>query len=262
MNQQFHSKIESMAFKGYGVARIEGKLVFIPFSATGDEGWIELVEEKKNYAMGRLKKLTQSSPWRVDPPCPYFGVCGGCQWQHIDYSFHGEIKKGIFEEILHRLGRVKEAPIIQVIPSPDSYGYRVRVQLRVKNGRMGYYRERSHQLVDIDRCQISHSLINQIILSLRKELSSFPPLKEIEINVSPEEEKGGLVVHLHSSSRGRKHFAESLLQSCPVLKGVAVIQEGRLTLSGDPLLHYTIYSTRSIRIRTRHCLRRFSNSPN
>ena len=66
--------IESMAFKGYGVARIDGKVVFIPYSVTGDEAWIEIIEEKKKYSMGRLIQIVEPSPWRVNPPCPYFGV--------------------------------------------------------------------------------------------------------------------------------------------------------------------------------------------
>ena len=98
--KQLKAKIESMAFKGYGVARIDGKVLFIPYTVIGDEVWVEIVEEKRDYAIGRLNKILTPSPWRVNPPCPYFGSCGGCQWQHIDYSVHGELKKEILGEIL------------------------------------------------------------------------------------------------------------------------------------------------------------------
>jgi 23S rRNA (uracil1939-C5)-methyltransferase len=89
--------IESMAFKGFGVARVHGKVIFIPYCVTGDEIWVEIAEEKKNYSMGKLKKIIKPSPWRVDPKCPYFGRCGGCQWQHIDASIQGELKKEILK---------------------------------------------------------------------------------------------------------------------------------------------------------------------
>ena len=242
MSKKFPSKIDSMAFRGYGVTRIEGKVVFVPFSATGDEGWVEITEEKRNYAIGRLKEITSPSPWRVEPPCPYFGICGGCQWQHIDYPFHGEIKKGILVEILRRVGKVKEMPAVTVVPSPSPYDYRVRVQLKVEKGRMGYYRERSHELVEIDRCPISHPFINRIIHSLREEVSSFPPIQDIEINVSPEEGKGVLVCHVSSPLRRQRSFAESLLRSNPILKGLAVTGEKGPTLYGNPLLHFTVSS--------------------
>jgi 23S rRNA (uracil1939-C5)-methyltransferase len=243
-NQQFLVKIESMAYRGYGVAHIEKKVVFVLFSATGDEGWVEIIEEKKNYSIGRLKKLTHSSPWRVAPPCPYFGVCGGCQWQHIDYSLHGRIKEDILKDILRRLGKVKEIPPVTVVPSPKSYGYRVRVQLKVEKERIGYFRERSHQLVDIDHCPISHPLVNQMILFLRRERRSFPPLEEIEINVSPEEGSGILVFHPLRSYPVTEPFVETLLQANPGLKGVAIAGAEGLTLYGDPYLHFTLSSGR------------------
>jgi 23S rRNA (uracil1939-C5)-methyltransferase len=242
MSEQFLVKIEDMAFRGYGVARVDGRVIFIPFSAKGDEGWVEIVEEKKNYAIGKLKQITQPSAWRVDPPCPYFGVCGGCQWQHIHYPVHGEIKKGILHETLRRLGKQKNIPPITAAPSPRPYGYRVRVQLKVEKGRLGYYRERSHQLVEIDHCPIAHPFINQIINLLRKEVSSLPPVEDIEINVSPEEGKGVLVFHVSSSLREQKSFTESMLRSTPILKGLVVTGEKAPVLFGSPFLNLTIPS--------------------
>src|SRR4030042_4021483 len=113
--------IESMAFKGYGVARTGGKVLFIPYSVTGDEAWIKIIETKKNYSVGRLSQLIEPSPLRIIPPCPYFGVCGGCQWPNIDYSAHGQLKKEILAEILKRLGGLKQLPSIHVASSPQPY---------------------------------------------------------------------------------------------------------------------------------------------
>jgi predicted RNA-binding protein with TRAM domain len=76
VRRKVHVIIESMAFKGYGVARVGGKIVFIPYSVTGDEAWVEIVEEKRDYSIGRLEKIIERSPWRADPQCPYFGECG------------------------------------------------------------------------------------------------------------------------------------------------------------------------------------------
>ncbi|MFB3886700.1 MAG: 23S rRNA (uracil(1939)-C(5))-methyltransferase RlmD [Thermodesulfobacteriota bacterium] len=232
--------IESMAFRGYGVTRVNGQVLFIPYSVRGDTAWIEVIEKKKNYAIGRLKELIEPSRLRTKPPCPYFGVCGGCQWQHIDHPFHGELKRGIFEEILKRLGKMKEIPSIDVIPSPRPYGYRVRVQLKIKGGRVGYHRERSHQVVDIDRCPIAHPLINQIISSLREASLPRLRLEEIEINVSPEQGKGVLILHPLSIDSGIEHFIKEFLQTHPLLKGVAVMEKKGYTLFGDPNLNFTI----------------------
>ncbi len=236
-----------MAFGGYGVAHTEGKVVFLPFSIEGEKVKAEIVQEKKTYSLGRVRDVMTPSPWRVKPPCPYFGVCGGCQWQHISPLAHGRLKREILENVLGRIGGLKEIPAILVIPFDTPYGYRIRVQLKIRAGRIGYYQERSHQVVDIDRCAISHPLINRLLLVLRNELPSLSPIEEAEINVSPEEGKGVVVLHARGSgpkkilSPGR--FAR-LLEICPDLKGMALRSGKRVRLFGDPFLNFTIRSDR------------------
>ena len=232
--------IESMAFKGYGVTRIDGKVLFVPYSVAEDKAWVEIIESKKNYSIGKLSELIEPSRLRTTPPCPYFGVCGGCQWQHIDHSVHGEFKKKIFTEILKRLGGLKEVPSIDVIPSPQPYGYRVRVQLKVRGKAMGYFEERSHHIVDISHCPIAHPLVNQIISSLRKTPPSFFQADDIEINTSPEEEEGILILHPLSVRQGTKDSAKEFLQSHPILKGIAVMPGKGLISVGNPSLNVTI----------------------
>jgi 23S rRNA (uracil1939-C5)-methyltransferase len=240
MTRKIQVKINAMAFKGYGVARMDGKVLFIPYSVIGDEAWVGVVEEKKNYSMGKLMEILRPSPMRVDPPCSYFGVCGGCQWQHIAYTNHGELKKEILKEILKRLGGVKEIPPITVIPSPDPYDYRTRVQMKVKGKALGYYKERSHELVDIQHCPIAHPLVNQMIPFLRKALSSLSQLEEIEINVSPEEGKGVLVLHLSKLKQGLEIFLKEFLNVRPLLKGLAIVRKRRTTIWGEPHLNFTV----------------------
>jgi 23S rRNA (uracil1939-C5)-methyltransferase len=232
--------VESVAFKGYGVARIDGKVVFVPYTMTGDEAWVEITEEKKRYSMARLIQIIEPSPGRVNPPCPYFGTCGGCQWQHIDYSIQGELKKEILGETLKRLGKLNEIPPISVVPSPKPYDYRVRVQLKVKGKKMGYYHEKSHQIVDVAHCPISHPLVNQIIEELREDLDALVRMEEIEINVSPEERSGVLLFHAHSYDQRAEYFMEELLRSQAILRGIAITQKDGFRFFGDPALNFTI----------------------
>ena len=231
--------IDSVAFKGYGVARIDGKVVFVPYTVTGDEAWIEITEEKKRYSTARVIQVLKPSPGRVNPPCPYFGTCGGCQWQHIDYSIQAEQKKQILGETLKRLGGLKEIPSINVFSSPKPYDYRVRVQLKVKGKAMGYYQERSYQMVDVERCPISHPLVNRIIQGLRDQLDALWRVKEVEINVSPEEGRGVLLLHPRSYDPGAEPFAKEFLRSQPMLKGIAIAQKVGYHRIGDPTLTFT-----------------------
>lgn len=238
--EEVRVKIESMAFRGYGVARIDGQVLFVPHSVTGDHGWVRVTQKKKDYAIGKLIKLIEPSPFRVDPPCPFSGQCGGCQWQHINDSAQINLKKEILTGVIRRLGRLKEIPFIAVVPSPQPYGYRARIQLKAEGKAMGYYKERSHRIVNIDHCPISNPLINQIISLLQKELPSFSRAEEIEINVSPEEGKGVLILHLPSFHQGMKHFLSDFLKTHSVLKGVAIVRKKGFAFFGDPYLNFTI----------------------
>ncbi len=240
MSSPIQVEVDSMAFRGYGVARTGGKVLFIPYTVTGDKAWVEIIEEKKDYSFGRLSSLTFPSPWRMDPPCPYFGACGGCQWQHIDYLVHGRLKKDILEEILRRLGGVREIPAVAVVSSPDPYAYRVRIQLKVEGKAIGYYRERSRHIIGIDHCPISHPLVNQLILPLYKEWLFFVRMKEIEINVSPEEGKGIFILHPRSPRRGHEDSFRKLLQGSSILKGCAVVTRNGVMRVGDPSLRFTL----------------------
>ena len=244
--------IDSMAFKGYGVARIHGKVVFVPYTVAGDKAWVEIAEEKKNYSTGRLIELIEPSPRRVNPPCPYFGSCGGCQWQHINDTAQVELKKEILRNLLKRLAGLKEIPSIEVFPSPKPYDYRIRIQLKVKEKAMGYYREGSHQIVDINHCPISHPLVNRIIRKLREESVVFQLTKEIDISVSQEEGEGILLFHPHPHPHNRQigPFVKRLLQSEPIFRGIAVAGKRKLTLFGDPLeLTIPSYQERNLKLR-------------
>ncbi len=238
-------RIEAVAFRGYGLGRINGKVVFIPLAVTGDRAWIEIIEEKKNYSMGRLVQLVEASQWRVNPPCPYFGTCGGCQWQHIDYPFQGELKKKILKESLERIGKLKTLPRVEITSSPESYDYRVRVQLKMRGKKLGYFQERSHEIVDIDRCPISDPLINQAIQTLRHELTEALKLKTVEINVSRDEKKAVLILHAISGIQGTEEFSRNLLQNHPFLKGIALVAGNELRQWGDSSLHFTVSFYRS-----------------
>jgi 23S rRNA (uracil1939-C5)-methyltransferase len=247
--------IQSMAFKGYGVSRKDGKVVFVPYVIAGEEVWIEMVEEKKDYSIGRPTRISSPSSWRVEPRCPYFGVCGGCQWQHIDSRAQAEFKKEILKDILRRLGRLTEIPPISVIPSPQPYGYRTRIQLKVEGGSIGYYRVRSHHLVDVDHCPIAHPLVNQALRSLRQVRSIFNSIVELEINVSPDEGRGILILRPNRTGPTPHPLLPKLLNDHPVFKGCAIVGKKGSRLWGDSFLTFTVSfqrkgKTASVRLQT------------
>src|SRR5215472_40190 len=162
-------KIQDVAFGGKGVGREQGKAVFVPYTIEGETITAEIVREKKQFAEADLVEVKQSSPNRVAPDCLYFGRCGGCAYQHIDYQHQLAIKWRQVRDALQRIGKLKDAPMRPIIPSPRQYAYRNRVTVHALDGVIGFFRRDSHRLVDIDRCPISRDEVNHTLAELRAQ---------------------------------------------------------------------------------------------
>jgi 23S rRNA (uracil1939-C5)-methyltransferase len=162
-------KITDIAFGGKGVARENGKAVFVPYTIEGETVLVEIVREKKQFAEAELVDVKESSPHRVAPECPYFGRCGGCAYQHIDYEHQLAIKWRQVRDVLQRIGKLKDIPMRPIISSPKQYGYRSRITVHAQDGVIGFFRRDSHRLIDIERCPISRDEINRALAELRAQ---------------------------------------------------------------------------------------------
>jgi tRNA/tmRNA/rRNA uracil-C5-methylase (TrmA/RlmC/RlmD family) len=161
--------IEDIAFGGKGVARENGRVVFVPFTIDGEKISAKIVREKKQFAEAELVDLRESSPYRVQPECPYFGQCGGCSYQHITYEHQLAIKERQVRDVLRRIGKLKDVPMQPIVPSPSAYGYRNRITVHVQDGVIGFYRRDSHRLIDIERCPIARDEVNRALAQLRTQ---------------------------------------------------------------------------------------------
>jgi tRNA/tmRNA/rRNA uracil-C5-methylase (TrmA/RlmC/RlmD family) len=161
-------KIADIAFGGKGVARENGRAVFVPYTIEGETVSVEIVREKKQFAEAELVDVKESSPHRVTPECPYFGRCGGCAYQHIDYEHQLAIKWRQVRDVLQRIGKLKDIPMRPIIPSPKQYGYRSRITVHAQDGVIGFFRRDSHRLIDIERCPISRDEVNRALAELRE----------------------------------------------------------------------------------------------
>jgi 23S rRNA (uracil1939-C5)-methyltransferase len=162
-------KIADIAFGGKGVARENGKAVFVPYTIEGETVSAEIVREKKQFAEAELVEVKGSSPDRVPPECPYFGHCGGCAYQHIDYEHQLAIKWRQVRDVLQRIGKLKDIPMRPIIPSPKQYGYRSRITVHAQDGVIGFFRRDSHRLIDIEHCPISRDEVNRGLAELRAQ---------------------------------------------------------------------------------------------
>src|SRR5262249_4762872 len=160
-------RMKEVAFGGKGVARENGKAIFVPYTIDGELVSAKITREKKQFAEAEVVDLRERSPHRVEPPCPYFGRCGGCAYQHIDYAHQLEIKTRQVGDVLRRIGKLKDVPIRPIVPSPRDYAYRNRITVHAENGAVGYFQRDSHRLIDIEHCPIAMDDVNRELADLR-----------------------------------------------------------------------------------------------
>jgi 23S rRNA (uracil1939-C5)-methyltransferase len=183
--------IGDIAFGGEGVARLGEFVVFVPFVAAGETVEAEVIDSKRRFARAKLLSVLAASTERVTPPCPHFGVCGGCQYQHLAYPTQLRLKQKQIGDLFERIGRFDRGLVAPVIPCPQPYGYRNRIMIRsqwdkLKQGlNIGFIRADSRLVVDIDECKIAEPALNQQIQHVR----AHPPARggiKVVLRVLPE----------------------------------------------------------------------------
>jgi 23S rRNA (uracil1939-C5)-methyltransferase len=141
--------------------------VFVPFTIEGERVSATIVREKKQFAEAELNEVLEPSGERVAPPCPYFGRCGGCSYQHISYTHQLELKARQVEQAMRRIARLAEPPMRPIVPSPLPYAYRNRITVHAQDDVVGFYRRDVHELMDIVQCPISMPEVNEALTQLR-----------------------------------------------------------------------------------------------
>ena len=141
--------------------------MFVPLTIDGERVSAKITREKKQFAEAEVVDLHKQSSHRVEPPCPYFGRCGGCAYQHIDYPHQLKIKARQVHDVLQRIGKLKNVPMRPIIPSPLEYGYRNRITVHAEAGVIGYFRRDSHRLIDVEHCPIALDEVNRELADLR-----------------------------------------------------------------------------------------------
>jgi 23S rRNA (uracil1939-C5)-methyltransferase len=149
-------EITAMTFGPFGVGRLDGKAVMVPNAAPGDRLEVAIVSERRDYALAKISAIVKPGPGRRTAPCPYLPRCGGCDWQHLEYSVQVRLKGELIAAELSRALGLELDPERLVEPAPAEFGYRSRVRLKAgAGGALGYYELGSNALVAIDRCAVA-----------------------------------------------------------------------------------------------------------
>lgn len=205
--------------------------MLIPGVMPGEKVEVELERDFGDYAFCSLKEVIDPSPYRTSPECPYFLTCGGCDYQHIPYHEQVRIKHETFLEELVRIGKIPKEVCAEMVPAPSPFGWRLRLDLAVEvkeKLKLGFYKRRTKEIVDVETCPVAHPLLLNILHTLRRlmerHLTIAPFIKRIEITVSPDEQKGHVLIYclIHHDKRHMKKLAEELVEECPSVKDVLI----------------------------------------
>lgn len=176
-NQYVTVKFEDLTHEGAGVAKVDGFPIFVQNALPEEEGNVKIIKVKKGFAIGRMMETTKESRFRTEPPCPVYKQCGGCQLQHLKYEAQLDYKTKQVKEVLARLGNIKDVTVHPTLGMEDPWNYRNKAQVPVGESEgglvAGFYKQRSHDIIDIERCMIQQEQNDDVVQAVREICSKY-----------------------------------------------------------------------------------------
>jgi 23S rRNA (uracil1939-C5)-methyltransferase len=246
-------RIEKSIYGGSGLAREEGKAIFVPFTLPGEMVEAHIVEDRGSYANAELDDVSEMSPARVAPACPYFGACGGCHYQHASYAQQLEMKTQILRETLERAHLAEIPDIVPIHAEPFGYRNRIRLHVDRSSSALCYKRRASHENLTVDVCPIAAPALAEALKTLQRfgaewQLGRY--FEAVELFTNAEESSILLTLWSNHSQRvvhEHLHMLWPQLQTnIPATGGAAIfsserskVQSQMLAHAGDQALTYT-----------------------
>ena len=228
MRVPFLVTIERIIPGGHGLAFQDGHATFVPLSVPGDRVLIHQFRDKRHYLEAQSIEIVEGAPERVVPPCPYFGDCGGCDFQHMTYDRQLQSKREILLDALSRVGKIRlSTSEISLVPSPP-FVYRNRLQLKViskDNFSWGFYANASRRVCPVQRCLIASEKLWQFLPDLQRLLEASPNvcsrLEEVEV-FQGDHEQFLVDFRLAGTSAGLEQLGRDLRRYLTERQGVSV----------------------------------------
>lgn len=171
-NEYIDVIFEDLTHDGAGVAKVEGYPLFVPNGLPGEKAKIKVIKVNKGYGFGRLMEITEASPYRVEPECPIYKECGGCQLQHMSYEGQLKAKEKQVSDVLQRIGKLENVQVHSVLGMENPWRYRNKAQVPVgehEGGLIGgFYQQRSHQIIDMEACIIQQEKNDEVVKRVKE----------------------------------------------------------------------------------------------
>lgn len=229
-------RIESLAYGPFGVARTAAGVVMVPGVVPGDEVDVRIVADHKRWREGEVVAIVAPGRARREPPCVYAAECGGCPWQQVDYAAQLSAKEAVLQGELERIGGLDVASLdVRPIHPSEEWAYRHRITLRVAGeNRLGFYRHRSHRLVEIERCLIADETVNAHLAVARDWLRGVSTtVRRLEIATGA---AGSVLFVANAEGRYRRDgdYHQRFLRDHPSLSGIVLFGKGWREIFGAP----------------------------
>ncbi|WP_100334190.1 23S rRNA (uracil(1939)-C(5))-methyltransferase RlmD [Bacillus alkalisoli] len=170
-NEYYHVTFEDLTHDGAGVAKIDGYPIFVSGALPEEEANIKVIKVKKGYAIGRLIETYKESPYRVEAPCPIYKQCGGCQLQHLSYEGQLIAKRKQVQDVLERIGGLKDVPVHPVLGMSEPWRYRNKAQVPIgeREGGLvaGFYQQRTHEIIEMKECLIQQEKNDEVVQTVK-----------------------------------------------------------------------------------------------
>lgn len=233
-----------LIYGGDALGHHEGRAVFVPRVLPGELAEVEVIRIAKGVVHARPLRILEPSPERVEPPCRYFGRCGGCDYQHLEAHRQAEVKRDILLETLRRTGKIDwKNPIAVHAAKPN--GYRNQAQFKVgrnAEGRteIGFFEAYSHRLSPVEECLLLSERLNQILRELRSErwANRLEGFTEIALFADHADQHAMMI--LRGTRPDGEELAQGILESVPGVASVAVEAGNGLRVLGEPHLTYAV----------------------
>jgi 23S rRNA (uracil1939-C5)-methyltransferase len=166
--------IERILPGGFGLAHADDRTIMVALAAAGDRVRVRVERVKGNVSFAVIEEIITPGPNRIEPPCPYFGRCGGCDFQQMNYQAQLDAKLEIIRDCLRRLARIENIPDFQVMPAPDPWHYRSRAQWQYDAVRqkLGYFESGSRNVCDVADCAVLAPELQNTLENLRARMAS------------------------------------------------------------------------------------------
>lgn len=236
---------------GRGIAHLNGLTIFVPSCLAGEKVLARIVQVKKNHALAQLVKVIEPSPQRAEPPCPYFGICGGCSMQHMDYRYHLSIKENSVTQSLKRIGGVDPLSYeaLPILGMDNPWRYRNKAIYMINKGRIGFFQENSRAIIDIRDCMLVSDDFTQGAQATKRILDGQEDVRSLMLRQAQD---GGILAVLSTDGphlKAADKWVDEMRSTLPSLQGVihgvntprdgeAIGSECRLLWGQDRLTDY------------------------